>query len=97
MPFQLAGHARAIANTSIGAITLDPIAFDVPSGLDGLRGLRELVTIGSVDVLGGSAGAIHLGIDGASGVCDVRIVGADVGDSGDCEPVEFAAGYGGLE
>ena len=64
MPFQLEGHARAVANMSIGQITLDPIKFNVTSGLDGLQGLKQLVTIGSVDVIGGSAEAIHLGIDG---------------------------------
>ena len=66
MPFNLVGHARAVANMSIGQITLDPINFDVPSSLDGLRGLDGLVEIESVDVLGGSEGAISLGIDGAS-------------------------------
>ena len=64
MPFELVGHARALANTSIGQITLDPIRFNVPSGLEGLQGLRQRVNIGSVDVLGGSASAIHLGISG---------------------------------
>ncbi|KAI0739355.1 hypothetical protein C8Q80DRAFT_1123812 [Daedaleopsis nitida] len=63
MPFQLEGHARAVANMSIGQITLDPIKFNVASGLDGLQGLNDMVTIGSVDVLGGSSEAIHLGID----------------------------------
>ena len=65
MPFQLEGHARAVANMSIGQITLDPINFDVPSSLNGLRGLDGFVEIESVDVLGGSEGAISLGIDGA--------------------------------
>ena len=65
MPFNLVGHARAVANMSIGQITLDPINFDVPSSLGGLRGLDGLVRIESVDVLGGSEGAISLGIDGA--------------------------------
>ncbi|KAI9066059.1 hypothetical protein FKP32DRAFT_1566723 [Trametes sanguinea] len=61
--FQLQGHARAVANMSIGQITLDPIKFDVTSGLDGLQGLNNLVTIGSVDVLGGTQDAIQLGIN----------------------------------
>lgn len=65
MPFQLEGHARAIANMSIGQITLDPIKFNVTSGFDGLRGLKGLVQIGTVDVRGGSSEAIHLGIPGA--------------------------------
>ncbi len=64
MPFQLEGHARAIANMSIGQITLDPIKFNVPSSLDGLQGLDGFVKIASVDVIGGSQEAIHLGIDG---------------------------------
>ncbi|RDX40651.1 hypothetical protein OH76DRAFT_1365915 [Lentinus brumalis] len=63
MPFQLEGHARAIANMSIGQITLDPIKFNVPSSLDGLQGLDGFVKIASVDVIGGSQEAIHLGID----------------------------------
>ncbi|KAI0660249.1 hypothetical protein C8Q70DRAFT_914138 [Cubamyces menziesii] len=62
-PFQLVGHARAVANMSIGQVTLDPIKFDVESGLDGLQGLKDLVTIGSVDVLGGTEEAINLGIN----------------------------------
>ena len=69
MPFQLEGHARAIANMSIGQITLDPIKFNVTSGLDGLQGLKGQVDIGTVDVLGGSSGAIHLGIPGACLAC----------------------------
>ncbi|OJT10827.1 hypothetical protein TRAPUB_12696, partial [Trametes pubescens] len=62
-PFQLQGHARAIANMSIGQVTLDPIKFDVTSGLQGLRGLDNLVTIGDVDVVGGTQNAIQLGIN----------------------------------
>ncbi|TBU46075.1 hypothetical protein BD309DRAFT_663805 [Dichomitus squalens] len=62
LPFQLEGHARAVANMSIGQITLDPIKFNVTSGLDGLQGLNNLVEIGSVDVVGGSTEAIHLSI-----------------------------------
>lgn len=49
---------------SIGQITLDPIKFDVTSGLDGLQGLDNLVEIGHVDVLGGTQEAIQLGING---------------------------------
>ncbi|KAI0773181.1 hypothetical protein BD413DRAFT_603560 [Trametes elegans] len=62
-PFQLQGHARAVANMSIGQVTLDPIKFDVASGLDGLRGLDNLVTIGGVDVVGGAEDAINLAIN----------------------------------
>ncbi|EIW52711.1 uncharacterized protein TRAVEDRAFT_134842 [Trametes versicolor FP-101664 SS1] len=62
-PFQLQGHARAIANMNIGQVTLDPIKFDVTSGLQGLQGLNNLVTIGDVDVIGGTQDAIQLGIN----------------------------------
>ncbi|KAI0370690.1 hypothetical protein BV20DRAFT_966193 [Pilatotrama ljubarskyi] len=62
-PFQLQGHARAIANMSIGQVTLDPIKFDVASGLDGLQGLQNLVKIADVDVMGGTSDAIQLGIN----------------------------------
>ena len=54
---------------SIGQITLDPIKFNVTSGLSGLQGLKDMVTIGTVDVVGGSTGAIHLAIPGASRFC----------------------------
>ena len=64
LPFQLEGHARAVANMSIGQITLDSIKFNVTSGLNGLQGLNNLVQIGSVDVVGGSTEAIHLSIPG---------------------------------
>ncbi|KAI0668274.1 hypothetical protein C8Q78DRAFT_1081656 [Trametes maxima] len=62
-PFQLQGHARAVANMSIGQVTLDPIRFDVTSGLDGLQGLDNLVNIGGIDVVGGTEDAINLGIN----------------------------------
>ncbi|KAJ3724969.1 hypothetical protein DFJ43DRAFT_1197841 [Lentinula guzmanii] len=61
--FQLVGHSRAIANLSIGQITLDPIKFNVPSTLDGLQGLNGLTTIHSVDVLGGTTEGITLSIN----------------------------------
>lgn len=62
--FQLIGHVRAIANLSIGEITLDPINFNVTSGLGGLEGLQGFVEIDSVDVLGGTTEGLTLGIDG---------------------------------
>jgi len=49
---------------SIGQITLDPIKVNVSSSLRGLKGLQGLTTIQSVDVLGGTASAIDLGISG---------------------------------
>lgn len=64
-PFQLIGHARAIANLSIGELTLDPINFNVTSGLDGLEGLQGFVEIDSIDVLGGTTDGLTLSIDGA--------------------------------
>ncbi|KAI0256058.1 hypothetical protein BJV78DRAFT_435519 [Lactifluus subvellereus] len=59
--FQLDGHSRAVVNMSIGTITLDPIKFNVSSGLWGLKGLRGLVSIDGVDVLGGTQDALSLG------------------------------------
>ncbi|KAA1471743.1 hypothetical protein DENSPDRAFT_133322 [Dentipellis sp. KUC8613] len=61
--FQLEGHSRAVANLSIGTLTLDPINFNVSSGLDGLQGLQNLVTIGGIDVIGGTSDGLTLGIN----------------------------------
>ncbi|THV03542.1 hypothetical protein K435DRAFT_962414 [Dendrothele bispora CBS 962.96] len=61
--FRLVGQSRAIANTSIGQLTLDPIKFDVPSGLNGLQGLKNLTQLSNVDVDGGTTEGITLGID----------------------------------
>ncbi|KAE9401586.1 hypothetical protein BT96DRAFT_918717 [Gymnopus androsaceus JB14] len=61
--FQLVGHSRAIANLSIGQITLDPINFNVPSSLNGLQGLNGLTTIHAVDVTGGTTEGIQLAIN----------------------------------
>lgn len=61
--FQLVGHASAIANLSIGQLTLDPINFNVTSKLSGLRGLKGDTTITSVDVIGGSSDALLLAIN----------------------------------
>ena len=62
--FRLVGRSSAIANLSIGRIILDPINFDVPSSLGGLRGLNGLTQIESVDVQGGTSEGVVLGIDG---------------------------------
>ncbi len=62
--FRLIGHARAIANLSIGQLTLNPINFNVTSNLDGLRGLQNDTIISSVDVVGGTHEAILLAING---------------------------------
>ncbi|KAI9463679.1 hypothetical protein BJY52DRAFT_1404720 [Lactarius psammicola] len=61
--FQLEGHAHAVANMSLGTLTLDPIKFNVSSGLWGLRGLQGLVSIDGVDVLGGTQEAMSLAIN----------------------------------
>ncbi|KAI9442265.1 hypothetical protein H4582DRAFT_1809416 [Lactarius indigo] len=61
--FQLEGHARAVANMSLGTLTLDPIKFNVSSGLWGLKGLQGLVRIDGVDVLGGTQEAMSLAIN----------------------------------
>lgn len=57
---QLEGHASAVANMSIGTLTLDPIKFNVSSGLWGLRGLQGLVCIDGIDVLDGTQDALSL-------------------------------------
>lgn len=62
--FLLVGQSRAVANTSIGEITLDSIAVNVTTTLKGLQGLRGLTTIGSVDVTGGTSQGINLAIGG---------------------------------
>jgi hypothetical protein len=59
--FQLEGYAITVATMSIGTLTLDPINFNVSSGLWGLRGLQGLVSIDGVDVLGGTKDALSLG------------------------------------
>ena len=62
--FQLIGASKAVANTSIGEITLDPIKVNVTTGLWGLKGLNNgLTIIRSVDVMGGTPDAITLNID----------------------------------
>lgn len=50
---------------SIGQITLDPILVDVPTTLNGLKGLKGLTTIRNVDVQGGTQEGINLGINGS--------------------------------
>ncbi|KAH9038716.1 hypothetical protein EDB85DRAFT_2072661 [Lactarius pseudohatsudake] len=61
--FRLEGHARAVANMSLGTLTLDPIKFNISSGLWGLKGLQGLVSIDGVDVLGGTQDAMSLAIN----------------------------------
>ncbi|PFH51992.1 hypothetical protein AMATHDRAFT_74502 [Amanita thiersii Skay4041] len=61
--FRLVGNARALANMSIGQITLDPIKVDVPTTLKGLNGLNGLVNINGVDVTGGTTDFIDLKIN----------------------------------
>ncbi|GLB37240.1 putative protein of unknown function (DUF3712) [Lyophyllum shimeji] len=61
--FRLVGQSRAVANMSIGQITLNPIKVNVSTTLNGLKGLQGLTTIKDVDVQGGSKDGINLGID----------------------------------
>jgi hypothetical protein len=62
--FQLVGNSKAVANISIGQITLDPIKVNVTTGLWGLKGLNGgLTIIKSVDVMGGTPNAVILNID----------------------------------
>ncbi|EIW82896.1 hypothetical protein CONPUDRAFT_101346 [Coniophora puteana RWD-64-598 SS2] len=61
--FYLVGGSKAVANTSIGQITLDPIEVNVSTSLLGLQGLQGRTTIGGVDVLGGTTQALQLGIN----------------------------------
>ncbi|KAI0340460.1 hypothetical protein BDW22DRAFT_1360443 [Trametopsis cervina] len=61
--FQLVGHARAVANLSVGQLTLDPINFNVTSKLNGLQGLKGDTVIQGVDVVGGTTEAILLAIN----------------------------------
>ncbi|KAI6135778.1 hypothetical protein EV401DRAFT_1898270 [Pisolithus croceorrhizus] len=61
--FLLIGNSSAIANTSIGQMTLNPIKVNVSTSLRGLQGLRGYTTIGSVDVLGGTAQFLNLSIE----------------------------------
>lgn len=58
------GQSRAIANLSIGQITLDPIKVNVSTSLQGLQGLKGMTTIENVDVTGGTQTGINLGIKG---------------------------------
>ncbi|KAG1762129.1 hypothetical protein EDD22DRAFT_1029175 [Suillus occidentalis] len=61
--FSMGGNSRAVANMSIGQITLDPIKVDVSTSLSGLQGLKGYTTIGAVDVMGGTQQALNLSID----------------------------------
>ena len=62
--FRLVGQSRAVANMSIGQITLDGINVNVSTFLKGLQGLNGFTTINNVDVTGGTTDAINLGIEG---------------------------------
>ena len=60
--FQLIGGASAISELPVGRITLNPIKFNVSSGLFGLQGLKGATEIHSVDVMGGNQDHIVLTI-----------------------------------
>jgi hypothetical protein len=62
--FNLVGNSSAVANTSLGAITLDPIKVNVSTSLKGLGGLRGSILIESVDVVNGTADSVTLNING---------------------------------
>ena len=62
--FRLVGRSRAIANLSIGQITLDPIKVNVSTQLKGLQGLQGMTHINGVDVAGGTEDHINLNING---------------------------------
>jgi hypothetical protein len=59
----LVGQSHAVANMSVGQLTLDPIKFNVTSSLNGLGGLKGMTTIGGVDVMGGTTEAMQLNIN----------------------------------
>ncbi|KAF9484472.1 hypothetical protein BDN70DRAFT_122528 [Pholiota conissans] len=58
--FRLVGKSRAVANMSLGKITLDGINVNVSTTLNGLHGLKGSTTIDNVDVIGGSTSGIEL-------------------------------------
>ncbi len=62
--FFLVGTSRAVANLSIGQITLDGIAVNVSTTLNGLQGLKGSTTIDTVDVMGGTSAGIELDLQG---------------------------------
>lgn len=77
--FQLIGNSKAVANMSIGQVTLDPIKVNVTTGLWGLKGLKDgLTIIKDVDVTGGTTEAITLGID--VGIYNPSSLQLDTGD-----------------
>ncbi|KAG2037616.1 hypothetical protein BDR03DRAFT_1010660 [Suillus americanus] len=61
--FLLVGNSRAVANMSIGQITLDPIKVNMSTSLNGLHGLKGYTTIGAVDVMSGTQQALGLSIN----------------------------------
>jgi hypothetical protein len=61
--FNLVGQSRAVANTTLGQIILDPIKVNVSTSLRGLQGLRGMATIDGVDVLDGTEDGIVLAIN----------------------------------
>lgn len=61
---RLLGTSSALTDTPLGRIILDPIHFDVESGLTGLQGLTKYpTTIQGVDVVGGTREALQLSIN----------------------------------
>lgn len=60
--FQLVGSSRAVTTLPIGKLVLDPIKFNVTSGLNGLQGLKDDTVVVAVDVLGGEQSHMNLGL-----------------------------------
>lgn len=80
--FQLEGHGSAVADMSLGTLTLDPIKFNVSSGLWGLKGLQGLVSIDGVDILGGTQEAMSLAINVT--IDNISNLNLGLGDLGTC-------------
>lgn len=61
---RMSGSALALTDTPIGRVVLNPIQFDVLSGLRGLQGLSSYnTTISAVNVLGGTANSLNLAVN----------------------------------
>ena len=67
---------------SLGVVKLNPINFNVSSGLWGLKRLQGLVSIDGVDVLGGTQEAISLAINVS--IDNPSNLNLGLGESGTC-------------
>lgn len=83
---------------SIGQITLDGIAVNVSTTLNGLKGLKNSTTIDSVDVAGGTSSAIELDLQGKYIIsCLIKFAFDNSLDSHNLEPFQFGIIDGGFE